>query len=163
MVRNRSTVKAEPLLPQGQLAPGLFLEVYVLAQLVGRLVGDGVAPTGLSATEHAVHSAIAVLGSVTPTELARRLGLPATTLSAIIAQLAERGEVRRARNPADGRSYVLELSARGRRTHDQASRAVQERRQRVADRLAEAEEAVLQSLLQLEAALRAELTDPQAT
>jgi DNA-binding MarR family transcriptional regulator len=58
-----------------------------------------------------------------PSELARRLGVPATTLSATIALLVARGELRRARHPSDGRSYVLELTARGRKTQASAGQA----------------------------------------
>src|SRR5262249_4522631 len=105
MMRNRSIVKRD-------LQPGLLLQPFVVAQLVGRVVPDAVAPTGLSATEHAVQSSVAALGSVTPTELAKRLGVPPTTLSTTIAQLVDRGELRRARHPDDGRSYVLELTAK---------------------------------------------------
>lgn len=160
MVRNRSNVKREAA-PGGTLEPGLFLQVYVVSQLVGRVVAEQVAAAGLSATEHAVHSSIAALGSVTPTDLARRLGLPATTLSATIAQLVKRDELRRARNPADGRSYVLELSPRGRRTHDRAAGAAHAAKERVAEGLGTAEGRILDALRQLEEALRSELAEPE--
>jgi DNA-binding MarR family transcriptional regulator len=126
----------------------------VVAQLVGRVVGDVVAPTGLSATEHAVQSSVAALESVTPTELARRLGVPPTTLSATIAQLVDRGELRRARHPDDGRSYVLELTAKGRRTQERNGQATQAVVQQLRDLLDGDDAEVLAALHRLEEALR---------
>ena len=56
-------------------------------------------------------SSINVLGSVTPTELARTLGLSPTTLSAMIERLVQKGEVRRTRHPR--RRPVLRARADG--------------------------------------------------
>jgi DNA-binding MarR family transcriptional regulator len=107
-MRNRSTVK---------LQPGLFLQPFVVSQLIGSVLEDVVEGSGISSSEFAVTSSINVLGSVTPTELARTLGMAPTTLSATIDRLARKGQVRRGPNPDDGRSYVLELSAKGKATN----------------------------------------------
>ena len=101
MMRNRSTVK---------LQPGLFLQPFVISQLVGTVLEDVVDGSGISASEFAVTSSINIFGTVTPTELARTLGLSPTTLSATIDRLVRKGEARRTRHPDDGRSYVLELT-----------------------------------------------------
>lgn len=158
MVRNRSIVKREAA-EQATLEPGFFLEVYIVAQLVARIVALAGEPTGLTASEQAIHSSIGVLGSVTPTELSRRLGVAATTLSATIRQLVERGEIRRVRNPNDGRSYVLQPTARGRRTHERTALGRTAASERVRARLGPDADDVLAALRRLEEALRAELAD----
>jgi DNA-binding MarR family transcriptional regulator len=108
MMRNRSIVK---------LQPGLFLQPFVVSQLVGTVLEDVVGGSGISSPEFAVTSTINILVSVTPTELARTLGMAPTTLSATIERLVRKGQVRRKPNPDDGRSYVLELTARGKATN----------------------------------------------
>ena len=155
MVRSRSIVKRD-------LEPGLLLEPFIVAQLVGRVVTGAVAPSGLSSTEHAVQSSVAALGSVTPTELAKRLGVPPTTLSTTIAQLVDRGELRRVDHPNDGRSYVLELTARGRRTQARNGAGGQAALRRVIELLEGQDGEVLASLRRLESALRAYLAENES-
>jgi DNA-binding MarR family transcriptional regulator len=113
MMRNRSTVKLEP---------GLLLQPFVVSQLVGAVIERVVEDSGVSGSEFAVTSSIGVLGSVTPTELARTLGLSPTTLSAMIDRLVRKGEVSRTRHPADGRSFVLELTPQGTATNARLGR-----------------------------------------
>ena len=50
--------------------------------------------------------------------------MPPTTIRDYIRRLDERGDVRKVRNPADGRSYHLVLTARGRRISDRGWPAV---------------------------------------
>jgi DNA-binding MarR family transcriptional regulator len=145
MMRNRSTVKLEP---------GLFLQPFVVSQLIGTVLEDVVEGSGITASEFAVTSSINTLGSVTPTELARTLGLSPTTLSAMIERLVRKGEVERLRHPADGRSYVLEPTAQGKAT--QAAIGIRFRKAigEVRGHLGEDADGVLVALRQFEAALR---------
>lgn len=113
MMRNRIIVK---------LQPGLFLQPFVVSQLVGTVLESVVEGSGVSASEFAVTSSINVVGSVTPTELARALGLSPTTLSAMIERLVQKGQVRRTPHLEDGRSYVLEPTAQGKATQARISR-----------------------------------------
>ncbi len=151
MMRNRSTVKLEP---------GLFLQPFVVSQLIGTVLEDVVEGSGITASEFAVTSSINILGSVTPTELARTLGLSPTTLSAMIERLVRKGEVERLRHPDDGRSYVLEPTARGKAT--QAAIGVRFRKAIVEVRghLGEDADGVLTALRRLEGALRATIASP---
>ena len=64
--------------------------------------------------EWGVLSTIGAFGPLTPTELGARLGMPPTTLSAQIRRLLERDLVEQTPNPADGRSYLVGVSERGR-------------------------------------------------
>ena len=54
--------------------------------------------------------------SLTPTELARWMSAPATTVSSYVRRLSARGHLERERN-RDGRSYVLRLTEAGRAAH----------------------------------------------
>ncbi|HVS86067.1 MAG TPA: MarR family transcriptional regulator [Gaiellaceae bacterium] len=104
MVRNRSTVK---------ITPGLFLQPYILDQLVGGLMQRIVGPSAVTGSEFAVTSCIDSTGPTTPTELGHLLGVSLTTLSATIDRLVKKGLLRRVRHPDDGRSYLVELTDAG--------------------------------------------------
>jgi DNA-binding MarR family transcriptional regulator len=80
-----------------------------MRQLVARAV-DG---SGLSPDEYGVFSGIVNLGRVAPTELAGKLGVPATTISVYLARFLEQGLVERLPNPDDGRSYLVEATEKG--------------------------------------------------
>ena len=140
--------------------PGLFLQPFVVAQLVGALVADMLEGTGLSGAEFAVTSAIAIWPGITPTELARRLGMPATTLSALLNRLEEKGQVRRSRDPADGRRSILALTAKGARTRQRSLERFPAWLRRVREELDGDPENVLEAMRLLEAALRAALESP---
>jgi DNA-binding MarR family transcriptional regulator len=125
-----------------------------------QMLEDVVEGSGITASEFAVTSSINILGSVTPTELARTLGLSPTTLSAMIERLVRKGQVERLRHPDDGRSYVLEPTARGKAT--QAAIGVRFRKAIVEVRghLGEDADGVLTALRRLEGALRATIASP---
>jgi len=145
MIRNRTTVKRKP---------GLFLQPFVLAQLTGALIGEVVEGSDVTAAEYAVTSWIAIAGGITPSEVADELGLAPTTLSAMIDRLVQKKQVRRVRHPEDGRSYRLELTARGRETNLRNARRLERLLGELVENL-EAEPAdVLESMGRLEAALR---------
>ena len=150
MIRNRSNVK---------LQPGLFLQPFVVSQLVGTVLEDVVAGSGISARSSRSRARSTSLGSVTPTELARTLGLSPTTLSATIDRLVRKGEVRRAENPDDGRSYVLEPTAQGKATNARIARRFGKAIGTVRGHLGSDPEDVLAALRLLEDALRATIAE----
>jgi DNA-binding MarR family transcriptional regulator len=55
-------------------------------------------------------------------DLATHLGVVATTAQSVIDRLVERGIVARNRNPADGRSVALSLTAKGRELREAIER-----------------------------------------
>jgi DNA-binding MarR family transcriptional regulator len=91
----------------------VILRVFVLGQLVGAQLEPAIAPSGLRPSEFAVESVIRAFQPLSPTRLATQLGMPPTTLSAQLRRAVERGHVRRAPHPSDGRSHLLELTAEG--------------------------------------------------
>jgi DNA-binding MarR family transcriptional regulator len=146
MVRTRSTVKAQP---------GLLLQPFVVSQLTSVLVNEVVGGSEVAGPEFALTSWLAVVDGATPTELARDLGLAPTTLSAMIDRLVHKRQVRRVRHPDDGRSYRLELTARGKATNTRNVARFAKVIARLRANLDGDEEAVLDALRTLEAALRA--------
>ena len=72
---------------------------------------------------------IHILGPITPTDLERESGLPATTLRENVQALLAAGLVRRVPNPDDRRSYFLDSTPEGKAALDAAvpaMRAVEE-------------------------------------
>lgn len=100
--------------------------------------------TGVSPDEYAVLGAVGFLGPITPTELARRLGIPPTTVSVYAARFLDRKLVRRLSNPADGRSYLLEVTDGG----QAVVRAIAPRIGELVGRLATASERPLRELFE---------------
>ena len=143
MIRNRTTVK-----------PGLFLQPFVVAQLSGALIAEIVDGSDVTASEYALTSWLNVVGSATPGELARDLGLSPTTLSAMIDRLVAKKQVSRVRHPEDGRSYVLEPTAKGKATNARNGKRFQRTLERLREHLDGDAEEVLDAMRRLELALR---------
>lgn len=93
---------------------GPLLLAHALSQLTRTLLDEHLGDV-MSPADYAVYSVVAAEGRITPSKLADVLGMPPTSLSYVIRQMQDRGDLRRRRNPADGRSVLLELTAKGRR------------------------------------------------
>jgi DNA-binding MarR family transcriptional regulator len=145
MIRDRSTVKVEP---------GLFLQPYVVSQLSGAVIEAIVEGSEVTASEYAVTSWLNLVRSATPTALAHDLGLAPTTLSAMIDRLVRKGQVRKVRNPDDGRSYVLEPTPKGEATNARNARRFEGALRDLRSHLDGDPEEILDSLRRLEQALR---------
>jgi DNA-binding MarR family transcriptional regulator len=91
----------------------LFLKSATTAQYVGQIVDLQLARIGLPGYLLALLTHIRDHAPVAPTEISRVSGAPMTTLRDNIQRLVDRRLVRRAPNPADRRSYLLTLTARG--------------------------------------------------
>jgi DNA-binding MarR family transcriptional regulator len=143
MVRSRTTVK-----------PGLLLQSLVLDQLSGALVADVIAESGLTGNEYAVASWLNIRERTTPSELAADLGMAPTTLSSIIDRLVRKGQVKRVPNPDDGRSYLLQLTAKGKATNAANAARFERMIARLRAELEREEEEILETMRALEAAMR---------
>ncbi len=73
--------------------------------------------------EYAVYSVLFDEGPQTPSELARRVGMPPTTMSHYVRAMLDRGHAIRTVVPSDRRSYELALTHDGLAVHRAASRA----------------------------------------
>src|SRR5262245_49034827 len=119
IVRDRSS-SVKPVRqsePDGedQIRSTVLFDLWLAARAAIALLDDALAGTGLDAEDFAIYSVLRKGGAISPSELARWMSAPATTVSSHVKRLEGRGHVRKARNPTDGRSYRLELTASGRR------------------------------------------------
>jgi DNA-binding MarR family transcriptional regulator len=102
----------------------LMQTLYTAGSLVAVLVGEELEAAGVPPELFSFLGWIRVLEPVSPGGLAAETGMPPTTIRDYIRRLVERGDLRKAPNPADGRSYHLVLTAQGRRLSDRGWPAV---------------------------------------
>lgn len=119
-MRDRSNpVKPETVGPTTEGTNVLF-DLWLASRATTGLLDDALAPSGLSADEFGIYSVLTTADSLTPSELAQWMSAPPTTVSSYVKRLESRGHLKRARNPEDGRSYVLRLTPAGHRAHQAA-------------------------------------------
>ena len=102
----------------GDADPGnVLFDIWLVSRATNSLLDKVLQPSGLDADEFGIYSVLASGDGLTPTELARWMSAPATTVSSYVKRFEARGHVQRAANPGDGRSYLLQLTAEGRQVH----------------------------------------------
>jgi DNA-binding MarR family transcriptional regulator len=142
--------------PQLPRRANAFFRLYVLSQLMDTLLDREFAdiPDGFG-----VYSVIGSMGRITPTDLARMVGMPPTTLSGHIERLSRQGVVRRVENPDDGRSYLLELTSEGEKAFHAGGEGLRRAMAELDRRLGRPVDEILDALEELDRALRASLED----
>jgi MarR family transcriptional regulator, lower aerobic nicotinate degradation pathway regulator len=80
-----------------------------------RLVNEGLAGAGARKWHYAVLASLQEFGPASQATLSRRTGIYRSDLVAVINELAERGLIERAPDPADRRRNVITMTPRGRR------------------------------------------------
>jgi DNA-binding MarR family transcriptional regulator len=123
--------------------------VWLTARATSDLMDSTLAPVGITGDEYAIYSVLAASESITPTELARWMAAPPTSVSSYVKRLQSRGHVERSPHPSDGRSYTLRLTSSGRKAHRAAVRLFAPVRQELNDALGDDEPGVRRSLLAL--------------
>jgi DNA-binding MarR family transcriptional regulator len=113
-----------------EIAPRrVLLDVFVAYQLAGRLISLELAEVGIPTEDYPIYTALVHHERMTPTELARHLGIPLSTAIFRTGKLIDRGDVERVPNPLDRRSTFLALTARGRdlveRAHPRFARVLE--------------------------------------
>ncbi len=91
----------------------LLFDLFVLNQRVRRLMTAALADAGLRADEYAVYSLLFEQAPLTATEMARRMGMPLTTVLDYLSAMDDRRHLRRERHPRDGRAQQLSLTLAG--------------------------------------------------
>jgi DNA-binding MarR family transcriptional regulator len=135
----------------------LLFELFATEQRVRTLVLAAMADSELRPDEYAVYSVLFDEGPQTPTDLARRVGMPTTTMSHYVRALLDRQHASREVVRGDRRSYRIALTATGVRAHANAGRAFAEADRRFSDALSVDEEAARTILAAIgDAAARAE-------
>ena len=129
------------------MATSVLFDVFALGQSVRRLLMTTMADGPLRPEEYAVFSAVFEAESLTPTEMAARLGLPLTTVMDHVRALEGRGHARRIPHPHDGRSYLIVLTADGLAAHREANRRFERAYRAFADALPDGEARAKEGLL----------------
>ncbi len=101
----------------------LLFDLFAANQQVKTLLTAAMAGAGLRPDEYAVYSGVFEFGPIAPTDLAAVVGMPPTTLSHYIRRMRDAGHVIERKDPHDGRSRRLSLTAKGRAAHRRANRA----------------------------------------
>lgn len=93
-----------------------------LSRLLSRHYDTELAPTGLKTTQYSLLSHVLQLGPIAPGELARRMGLDASTLTRNLQPLLAAGWLVQDAGP-DGRTRAVSLTDAGRDKQAQAVRS----------------------------------------
>jgi DNA-binding MarR family transcriptional regulator len=93
----------------------ILFDVFLTNQKRGRLIDAALAGTELPADDYPLYVIVGAEGPWTPTDLARRLEMPLTTVLFRVRRLERRGHAERRPNPDDGRSFTIELTPAGQR------------------------------------------------
>jgi DNA-binding MarR family transcriptional regulator len=140
--------------------------LFAASQQVGALLAEALAEAPLDAAGYAFYSAVRESQPTSPTDLARLLGMPVTTVLDTLNGMQRRGHVVRLRNPRDGRSYLVRLTDAGEGVHDETEALFSRVDRRLLARLGKQRGDVVDALAALKDAsaaildeLRAEPTD----
>jgi DNA-binding MarR family transcriptional regulator len=154
MMRSRTT-PVKPLSEEeirDQHVDVAFL-VWMGARATSQLMDEVLAPSGLTGDEFAIYSVLRAEPGITPTELARWMAAPPTTVSSYVKRFERRGHVQREAHPQDGRSYRLRLTTSGEETHSTAAERFAPVREGLSSALADREPAVRSALLAMRSAV----------
>jgi len=118
MTRTRSTRSTvvhdvNHIKSEGTGTESALLELFAASTRAGRLLRTAMARAPLRPDEFAIYSLLRVKRSLTPSELARALGMQRSTLSNYLTRMNERGDLLRQADGGDRRSVRLALSPRG--------------------------------------------------
>ena len=127
--------------------------VWLASRATADLLDAALAPAGLDGDEFAIYSVLTAAPTITPTELARWMAAPPTTVSSYVKRFEARGHVKREPNPTDRRSYRIKLTPAGRRAHRVAAKLFIPMRTQVEEALGSEVAEVREALLTLRAAV----------
>lgn len=145
---------SEQALVDPAIRTNVLLQVFIVGELSGELLGRELRETGLSPDHFAVLSVISSIGPITPTDLARVLGMPPTTVSTWIRRLSARRQITRKVNPDDGRSALLEVAPAGRSAIQNAQPIFRRLLGEVEEALGDRREVVIDGFVELQEVLR---------
>jgi DNA-binding MarR family transcriptional regulator len=152
MMRHRSTsVKGLSAAEVEEQGVDVLFMVWLLARSSEDLLNTVLGPVGLTGDDLAIYSMLRSAGTITPTELARWMAAPPTTVSSCVKRLEARGHIVRETNPDDKRSYRIRLTPAGQRAHEAAAERFLPIRSQVEDALGEEHKNTRAALLRLRA------------
>lgn len=115
--------------------PTILFEVFWTQQRRKRLVEQALAGTELPPEDYPFYVTIGADGPLTPTRMAEILMMPLSTVLFRCRRLERRGHAERVRNPDDGRSFLMRLTADGQVLLDKARPAFRSYAEAVEERL----------------------------
>lgn len=133
----------------------LLFDVWALMHSVGGLLDKALAGTGMSPDEFGFYSVIVDNQPITPKRISELVGMPPTTVSSFLSRLIAIGHISKKRNPADGRSFLIELTAEGLEALREAAKRFAPAQDAVIDQLKLPVEQVTDTLRQLTEAVQA--------
>lgn len=134
-------MRATPVQPRGCT----HFRIRRLLRAVARLYDAEFAEAGLKGTQYSLLAQLAAIGPVQPAELARRMGMDASTLTRNLKLLVDAGWVVQGPGP-DGRSRSVSLTPAGRAKQLDARRHWKRAQLALNARLGEARVAALHAL-----------------
>jgi len=154
----------DPAMPERRGRPDtdLLQELYSTGLLVELLVDEELAKVDVPDELFSFIGWVTRLEPVTPGALSAETGLPPTTVRDYVRRLVARGDVRKIPNPADGRSYHLVLTEKGRATAQRGWPAVLAAFERVERHLARPADEHLATMQELREAVRLALAESEA-
>jgi DNA-binding MarR family transcriptional regulator len=143
--------------------PTILFEVFWTHQKRKRLIEQALAGTELPPEDYPFYVLLGAEGPWTPTGLAERLMMPLSTVLFRFRRLERRGHAERARNPEDGRSFLMRLTPEGQRLLDEARPAFRSYAEAVEARLGKEQvDALTSGLAAAREAIDDELASRQA-
>ena len=106
------------------MEPRLSYVIGRLQRVLRRRLAAAIEPTGLTLPAYTALSVLRVQDGLSNAQLARRSLVTPQSMSEALAQLVERGYVRRRADPAHGRIIRTELTKAGSRALERCDRAV---------------------------------------
>ena len=99
--------------------------LFVAAQAAQTLAIERLEPLGLTPRAWGVLSTLLESGPLAQIQLATTLSIDRTAMVYLLDEMEETGLVERVRNPDDRRSFLIQLTGKGRRTQRDAARALE--------------------------------------
>ena len=121
--------------------------LFVAAQAAQTLAIERLEPLGLTPRAWGVLSTLVESGPLTQIDLATTLSIDRTAMVYLLDELEAEGLVERVRNPDDRRSFLIHLTARGRRTQKTAAAELAGQTEKLLEPLAAGERRHLVELL----------------
>ena len=132
---------SEQALGDPAIRTNVLLQVFIVGELSGELLGRELRGTGLSADHFAVLSVISSIG-------------PPCTCTSALRRLSARRQITRKVNPDDGRSALLEVTSGGRSAIDDAQPIFRRLLDEVEEALGARREGVVDGFVELQEVLR---------
>jgi DNA-binding MarR family transcriptional regulator len=142
-------------MPDEPAEMSILFDLWLINHLLTGALDDVlVDASGLTGEDFGFYSLVRRFGPLTPTRVSRWTAMPATTVSATVRRLADRGHVAQNRNPADGRSRLIALTDAGVAAHAVTAATFFSQTRPLATALGSDEHQQRLSLQRLDAALR---------